>query len=152
MWGFLGKATRQMEDLNDDVNAADTLFTEVVRYFGEDDKNMSSTEFYGIFKTFVTSYRVRASRAHRSKFLTMVGNRNSSWKIERPRRRGSRLRGEGKLLRMRRQIGGRQKMMPSRKKPRRQPHWITCSRSCETATTSDDAPVVRVPAPSARKR
>ena len=60
MWGFLGKATQQMEDLNDDVNAADTLFTEVVRYFGEDEKNMSSTEFYGIFKTFITSYRVRA--------------------------------------------------------------------------------------------
>lgn len=59
MWGFLGKATQQMEDLNDDVNAADSLFTEVVRYFGEDDKNMSSTEFYGIFKTFITSYRVR---------------------------------------------------------------------------------------------
>jgi cytokinesis protein len=59
MWGFLGKATQQMEDLNDDVNAADTSFTEVVKYFGEDDKNMSSTEFYGIFKTFITSYRVR---------------------------------------------------------------------------------------------
>jgi cytokinesis protein len=59
MWGFVGKATQQKEDLNDDVTAADTLFTEVVRYFGEDDKNMSSTEFYGIFKTFITSYRVR---------------------------------------------------------------------------------------------
>ncbi len=60
MWGFLGKATKQMEDLNDDVNAADTLFTEVVRYFGEDEKNVSSTEFYGTSKTFITSYRVRA--------------------------------------------------------------------------------------------
>ena len=48
-----------MEDLNDDVNAADTLFTDVVRYFGEDEKNMTSTEFYGVFKTFITSYRVR---------------------------------------------------------------------------------------------
>ncbi len=48
-----------MEDVTDDVNAADTLFTDVVRYFGEDDKNMSSTEFYGVFKTFITSYRVR---------------------------------------------------------------------------------------------
>ena len=48
-----------MEDVNDDVNAADTLFTDVVRYFGEDDKNMSSAEFYGVFKTFITSYRVR---------------------------------------------------------------------------------------------
>ena len=59
MWGFVGKATQQIEDLNDDFNAADSLFTEVVRYFGEDDKNVSSTEFYGTFKTFVTSYRVR---------------------------------------------------------------------------------------------
>jgi cytokinesis protein len=59
MWGFVGKAAQQMDDLIDDVNAADSLFTEVVRYFGEDDKNMSSAEFYGIFKTFVTSYRVR---------------------------------------------------------------------------------------------
>ena len=59
MWGFLGKATQQMEDLIDDVNAADTLFTEVIRYFGEDEKNMTSSEFYGIFKTFITSYRVR---------------------------------------------------------------------------------------------
>ena len=31
---------------------------EVVRYYGEDERNMSSSEFYGIFKTFVTSYRV----------------------------------------------------------------------------------------------
>lgn len=61
MWGFVGKATQQLEDLIDDVNAADSLFTEVVKYFGEDDKNMLSTEFYGIFKTFITSYRVRGS-------------------------------------------------------------------------------------------
>ena len=59
MWGFVGKAAQQLEDLIDDTNAADSLFTEVVRYFGEDEKNMSSTEFYGIFKTFITSYRVR---------------------------------------------------------------------------------------------
>ncbi len=62
MWSFMGKAAQQMEDLNDDVNAADTLFTDVIRYFGEDDKNMSSSEFYGIFKTFITSYRVRDFR------------------------------------------------------------------------------------------
>ena len=58
MWAFLGKATKQLEDLVDDINSAETTFTEVVKYFGEDDKNMSSTEFYGIFKTFITSYRV----------------------------------------------------------------------------------------------
>ena len=58
MWSFLGKATSQLEDLTDDVNHADSLFNEVVRYYGEDERNMSSSEFYGIFKTFVTSYRV----------------------------------------------------------------------------------------------
>ena len=58
MWNFLGKATRQLEDLVDDVNNAETTFTEVVRYFGEEDKSLSSSEFYGIFNTFITSYRV----------------------------------------------------------------------------------------------
>ena len=58
MWNFVGKATSQMEDLTDDINLADSTFTEVIKYFGEEDKSMSSSEFYGIFKTFVTSYKV----------------------------------------------------------------------------------------------
>ena len=58
MWAFARKANAQVEDLSDDVNSADTVFTEVVKYYGEEDKNMTSSEFYGIFKTFVTSYRV----------------------------------------------------------------------------------------------
>jgi len=57
MWSFVGKASSQLEDLTDDVNLADSTFTEVIKYFGEEDKNMSSSEFYGIFKTFVTSYK-----------------------------------------------------------------------------------------------
>ncbi|KAH7930908.1 actin-binding FH2 [Leucogyrophana mollusca] len=57
MWSFVGKASSKLEDLVDDVNHADTTFTEVVRYYGEDDKNLTSTEFFAIFKTFVTSYR-----------------------------------------------------------------------------------------------
>lgn len=57
MWGFVGKASSLLEDLTDDVNAADTTFTEVIRYYGEDEKSMTSSEFYGIFKTFVTSYK-----------------------------------------------------------------------------------------------
>ena len=69
MWAFSGKAKDQLADLVDDVNHADSTFTEVVKYYGEDDKNMSSSEFYGIFKTFVTSYkvghnRVRMCRTH----------------------------------------------------------------------------------------
>lgn len=57
MWNFVSKATGQIEDLVDDVNQADTIFNEVVKYYGEDERNMSSSEFYGIFKTFVTSYK-----------------------------------------------------------------------------------------------
>jgi cytokinesis protein len=63
MWNFVNKAKTRLEDLVDDVNLADTTFTEVIKYYGEDDKNMSSSEFYGIFKTFVTSYKVRVSPA-----------------------------------------------------------------------------------------
>lgn len=58
MWNFVSKAAVKLEDLVDDVNLAESTFTEVVKYYGEDDKNMSSSEFYAIFKTFVTSYRV----------------------------------------------------------------------------------------------
>ena len=58
MWAFLGKATKRLEDLVDGVNTADTTYAEVVKYFGEEDKNMSSSEFYGILKTFITSYKV----------------------------------------------------------------------------------------------
>jgi cytokinesis protein len=58
MWSFSGKAGRQLEDLVDDVNAAEVSFSEVARYYGEDEKNVNSSEFYGIFKTFVTSYSV----------------------------------------------------------------------------------------------
>lgn len=56
MRNFANKAERQLEDLVDDVNAADAAFKEVVRFYGEDEK-MTSSEFYGIFKTFVTSYK-----------------------------------------------------------------------------------------------
>lgn len=57
MWAFAGRATEQLEDLVDDVRNADTTFVEAIGYYGEEDKNMSSSEFYGIFKIFVTSYR-----------------------------------------------------------------------------------------------
>jgi cytokinesis protein len=41
MWTFVGKATSRLEYLVDDVNHADTTFTEVVKYC--EDKNMTST-------------------------------------------------------------------------------------------------------------
>ena len=58
MWGFYKKARGKVDDLIDNVQNAETTFLDVTRYYGEDDKNMTSSEFYGIFKTFVTSYKV----------------------------------------------------------------------------------------------
>lgn len=59
MWSFVGKAGSRLEDLQDDIEAADTAFNKAVSYYGEEDRGMTSSEFYGIFKTFVTSYKVR---------------------------------------------------------------------------------------------
>lgn len=59
MWVFVNKANAQMEDLIHDVNNAESTFTDAVSYYGEDEKNMTSSDFYGIFKTFVTSFKVR---------------------------------------------------------------------------------------------
>jgi cytokinesis protein len=81
MWVFLGWATNQLENLVDNVNTAETIFTEVVKYFGEDDKNMSSTEFYGIFKTFITSYRVSRMLLLRRNCQMNILYRNAKWRI-----------------------------------------------------------------------
>lgn len=61
MWDFLKEATESLEDLVEDVNAAESTFSEVAQFYGEDEKNTSSSEFYGIFRTFTTSYRVSAA-------------------------------------------------------------------------------------------
>ncbi|PPQ72494.1 hypothetical protein CVT24_003257 [Panaeolus cyanescens] len=57
MWAFYKKANSQLEDLTDDVKRADAIFTDAISYYGEEDKNVSSSEFFGFFKTFVTSYK-----------------------------------------------------------------------------------------------
>jgi len=62
MLAFYQRAKQQLEDLEDDVKNAESTFTDAINYYGEDDKNMSSSEFYGIFKTFVTSYKVKTLR------------------------------------------------------------------------------------------
>jgi len=85
MWRFVGEAKDRVDDLVDEVNLADTTFTEVVRYYGEDEKNMSSAEFYGIFKTFVTSYRVRRDD-HRALINSDCAHRNVRWIIRRWKR------------------------------------------------------------------
>jgi cytokinesis protein len=59
MWRFTAEAAERLDDLVDEVNLADATFGEVLKYYGEGDSTMSSAEFYGIFKTFVTSYKVQ---------------------------------------------------------------------------------------------
>ena len=58
MWAFLKKATALLEDLVDGVNTAESTFSEVAQFYGEDEKTTTTSEFYGVFKTFITSYRV----------------------------------------------------------------------------------------------
>jgi len=152
MWGFAGKAAQQLEDVIDDVNAADSLFTEVVRYFGEDDKNMSSSEFYGIFKTFVTSYRVRGFTGPGHSEVSVVRRcRNVRRRIGQLRKRRPRWRGAGKSQKKRRRIGRKQRKKHRHKQPTRPLRSTTCSRSYGTATTSVGARVGRAPVPSARE-
>lgn len=88
MWNFMGKANSQLLDLTDDVNLAQSTFAEVIKYFGEEDKNMSSSEFYGIFKTFVTSYKVSANlkTLNKQRYPSSLFDRNASRTIKLPQR------------------------------------------------------------------
>ena len=70
MWSLVDKATDQVADLTHEVNLADATFNEVVKFYGEEDKNMSSSEFFGVFKTFVTSYKVHISSCMRQTFCS----------------------------------------------------------------------------------
>lgn len=58
MISFYKKADQQLEDLEDDVKNAESTFVDAISHYGEEDKNMTTSEFYGIFKTFITSYKV----------------------------------------------------------------------------------------------
>lgn len=85
MWAFVSKANVQMEDLVHDVNNADSTFTDVLNYYGEEDKNMSSSEFFAIFKTFVTSYKVSIVRIFpRMTVFYLSHTRNVRWKTKPP--------------------------------------------------------------------
>jgi hypothetical protein len=72
MFEFVAKANSRVEDLVDNVNLAETSFTKVVRLYGEEDRNMTTSEFYAIFKTFVTSYKVGVAIANCVEPLTSV--------------------------------------------------------------------------------
>lgn len=59
MWPFINKAKDQLDDLTDDVKLANTTFHDVLTYFGEEDNgNLTSADFFKIFGTFCSSYKV----------------------------------------------------------------------------------------------
>lgn len=132
MWQFVAKATNQVEDLVDDVNNAEATFNEAVSYYGEEDKGMSSSEFYGIFKTFVTSYRVCFHRHfHCLKVrFDIVCYRNAERRISSPRKNALRSR-SGNKPRKNTNPTRRRQQKPRRRKARSS---TISSRSCVTAT------------------
>ena len=95
MWAFIGKAKGQLEDLVDDVRSAEATFVEAIGYYGEENKNMSTSEFYGIFKIFVTSYRARAIFIQTITLLTVFA-RNVNQIIKLPSKRNWQLRNASK--------------------------------------------------------
>ncbi|MBW0464588.1 hypothetical protein O181_004303 [Austropuccinia psidii MF-1] len=57
---FIREAVNKLAILKDEITLAKTSYTDVLTYFGEETderKQMNSMSFFGIFKTFVTSYR-----------------------------------------------------------------------------------------------
>jgi hypothetical protein len=147
MWSFVAKAGRQLEDLVDDVNNAETTFNEAVNYYGEEDKNMSSSEFYGIFKTFVTSYKVRMH--HLCLLFTCMADdrrRNVEVIIRLLRKRNWLWRNASRRWRRLRPGGGKRMRLPRLKVPFSMP----CSRNSVMETlfdvgTSNDRRINRLP-------
>jgi hypothetical protein len=137
MWRFVGEAKERLDDLIDEVTLADTTFVEVVRYYGEDEKNMTSTEFFGIFKTFVTSYQVGLSPRFQIVILIQV-LRNARWRTKLSPKNELRLSGEDNKLKRTEQH------VPNRRKTLRQKRIRLCSipfsRNYEQATASKVVP------------
>ena len=134
MWTFVGKASAQLEDLVDDVNHAESTFSEVISYYGEDEKSMNSAEFYGIFKTFVTSYRVRLAQSMLAYPSTdIVRFRNARQTIKASLRSVRPLRGGGTQQRNP-ELGVSKKSHPQRAM-KIYLHWIPSSRNCAMEIT-----------------
>ena len=57
---FVREAVNKLAVLKDEITLAQNSYTEILMYFGEETderKQMNSMAFFGIFKTFVTSYK-----------------------------------------------------------------------------------------------
>lgn len=67
MLRFLADARERLEALNDLRIEAEATYHDALRYYNED-LNTPSNVFFGIFKTFVTSYKVRLCFVFQTKF------------------------------------------------------------------------------------
>lgn len=86
---FVREAVNKLAVLKDKITLAKTSYTEVLTFFGEEvdeRKQMNSMSFFGIFKTFVTSYRKardenrkwNEARTARQKRLEAEANRRAA--------------------------------------------------------------------------
>lgn len=61
MFRFRREAEERLAALKDTLQLADGTYQRALTLYGEDTKNITSTEeFFSVFKTFVTSYKVRS--------------------------------------------------------------------------------------------
>lgn len=61
MFSFSKQAKYRLDILSDIVTNAGGKYTEALAFYGEEQKSITSTsEFFGVFRTFVTSYKVRS--------------------------------------------------------------------------------------------
>jgi cytokinesis protein len=59
MFRFAKEARERILALTDLVTLANSTYHEALTFYGEDAKSITATdEFFGVFKTFVTSYKV----------------------------------------------------------------------------------------------
>lgn len=58
MWKFSALAKGKLDSLVDRLALADASYQNTARFYGELDKLPSTSEFFGVFKQFLTSYKV----------------------------------------------------------------------------------------------
>lgn len=55
---FVVKSKEKFEELRIKYTSMEVAYKDVLSYFGEDQNNTKPDEFFGIFKTFITSFEV----------------------------------------------------------------------------------------------
>ena len=77
MHAFYQRASMQFEDVRRLYNEVSGLYTQTLKYFGEDPVDMSSEEFFGIFQTFLVSFTQSKDRLRRNTNRTVEEARKS---------------------------------------------------------------------------